>query len=145
MADMRDPDRPSMPAGRLARLLVAALGLIGFMVTPATAATTVPAVASASVGIGVRAGVVQNAPARGRASHSRPDVRADTAAVTLAASARHIAGAPAQVPPAALPASGVPVAPPSGPIVWSDAVVTPLTAVPRGVPRGRAPPLSTRI
>ncbi|WP_067461812.1 hypothetical protein [Actinomadura macra] len=141
MVDLRAPDRPTVPAGRLARLLVVAFGLVGFMVTPA--ATTASA-ATASAGIGVRAGTAQNAPVRGRVSSPRPDPRLETAAGVVAA-ARQITGTPAQVPQAALPESGSPIRPPAGRIVRPVMAPAPPVVAPRAVPRGRAPPLSTRI
>ncbi|MFI0444725.1 hypothetical protein [Actinomadura sp. 6N118] len=139
---MSDAQRSSAPAcedrGRAARLLLIALGVLGFVVLPGAAP------ASGASGIGVRAGATaQPGPAslasRGKSSKPCP-VRSDTAAIS--ASARQIAAAPAPAPvPAVLP-PGIDVRPSS--VLTGRPAERPESAeaAPGGLPRGRAPPPS---
>ncbi|MDL4818026.1 hypothetical protein [Actinomadura opuntiae] len=128
---MREPRRS--PAA-VRWLLALALGLLGLAGAPAAGTLAGPSGGVADVA--VRTGSVQYAP--GRASSPRS---AHAAAVV----ARHHAGAPAPATPGAFAAAGPDVRPALVPLVRPlpgfDAPVVTAT----GVPRGRAPPASTRI
>ncbi|KAB2345575.1 hypothetical protein [Actinomadura rudentiformis] len=140
---MSDAQRSSPPAcedrGRAARLLLIVLGVLGFVVLPGAAP------ASGSAGVGMRAGATAqpgqaNVASRGKSSKPCP-VRSDTAAIS--ASARQIAAAPAPAPvPAVLP-PGVEVRPSSVVAARPAVRAESAEAAPAGLPRGRAPPLST--
>ncbi|MFG1999670.1 hypothetical protein ACGFNU_11035 [Spirillospora sp. NPDC048911] len=140
---MSDAQRPSPPAcedrGRVARLLLVALGVLGFVVLPGAAP------ASGATGVGIRAGTAAqpgqaNLANRGKSSKPCP-VRSDTAASS--ASARQIAAAPAPAPVAAVLPPGIDVWPSSVRADRPAARPEQAEAVAAGLPRGRAPPLST--
>ncbi|MFI6516394.1 hypothetical protein ACIBF1_12615 [Spirillospora sp. NPDC050679] len=159
MRDLRTPDgTPAQPAGdergRLARLLVIALGLLGFVVVPSTGAAT----ASAGTAAGIRAGTSQpgtGASTRTRsAAKSRSESRGTSWGMFRSASRTGHAEpyAAALRPPAGAPAPDhdVAVPPPVARVRPSQAVHAvraerPATvdAAPRGAPRGRAPPAPT--
>jgi hypothetical protein len=138
-----DAQRSSLSAcedrGRAARLLLIALGVLGFVVLPGAAPV------SGASGVGMRAGTTAqpgqaNLASRGKSSKPCP-VRSDTAAIS--ASARQIAAAPAPVPvPAVLP-PGIEVRPSSVRTDRPAERAESAEAAPSGLPRGRAPPLST--
>ncbi|MEW2352810.1 hypothetical protein [Spirillospora sp. NPDC029432] len=157
MRDVRRPVLPGSPPpgrderGRLARLLIIALGLVGFVAAPAAGATA----AGAGAQTGVRAaGVPQagqnvqgtrpaaQASGRQRTHQTAPPERA----IVAAGASRQPAVAQAPLPVLAVPPPGVTVLPPY------DLAERPLPAsheapaVPGGgAPRGRAPPPSTGI
>ncbi|WP_329520009.1 hypothetical protein [Spirillospora sp. NBC_01491] len=141
---MRDPRRSPLPRderGRLARLLVIALGLLGFVAVPAGA--SVPA----GPGQGAAQAAVQtagpNAPGRSRtAPRSSPATRTEAA---VAAVVRQVSGASAPAPAVAAPPAGVDVRPPSGRAVRRAMAAEPFVAALPGAPRGRAPPLPALI
>ncbi|WP_242890372.1 hypothetical protein [Actinomadura litoris] len=145
MADTRDLRVPPAPVGRLARLVVIALGLVGFVAAPAGAPASATSVSSVT---SVTSGAAAKAPARGRIADRHRDGRAkaDKAAEAAAtAAARHTTAAPPHVSQAALPASELQVGPPPA---WLD---RPARAPSRpsaafgDAPRGRSPPASTGI
>ncbi|GAA2576391.1 hypothetical protein SMC26_12370 [Actinomadura fulvescens] len=140
---MSDAQRSVPPAcedrGRVARLLLIVLGVLGFVVLPGAAPV------SGGAAVGVRAGTAAqpgqaDLGSRGKSSKPCP-VRSDTAAIS--ASARQITAAPAPAPVAAVLPPGVDVRPSSvlagRPAERSDSA----ECGPRGLPRGRAPPLAT--
>jgi hypothetical protein len=144
---MRHPARSSLSALRppAARLLVLALGLFGFVVAPAVPGVQGGTSPNGTIS-GVRTGPAQSAPARPRtATKPRPAGRAQA---VITAVAVHAAGAaephihPAH---ATLPASGAEVRPPSRRAAPPAAAPASPDIAPRDVPRGRAPPATTRI
>ncbi|MGH3244071.1 MAG: hypothetical protein ACRDNL_27080 [Spirillospora sp.] len=153
---MRDLYRPARP---VARLLVVALGLLGFVAGPAGAGTyagTHGGTSSPTGSIsGVRSGAAQNAPARTRSSTKhRPGTRPQAQHVQAASAALlSYTAQPASTgqPHAAQPSVASPPASGAEPRVpsWRVLRAVPGRAVtdlaPRGVPRGRAPPTSPRI
>ncbi|MFI0354733.1 hypothetical protein [Actinomadura sp. 9N407] len=155
MRDLRRPAlrRPVLPEpppscrderGRLARLLIIALGLVGFVAAPAAGA---PA-AGAGAFSGVRAGAPQagpNAPgARPDGSSTRQRTHPADRATVAAAAARQQALAQATAPALAVPPPGTAVRPPSRPAARLLPASHEPPAVPAaGGPRGRAPPPST--
>ncbi|MFG2086764.1 hypothetical protein [Spirillospora sp. NPDC048824] len=140
---MRELHRPSLP---VARLLVVALGFLGFMAGPAGSGTQGGAAATGAV-TGVRTWVAEHTSTRSRTSAKpRPGVQAQT--VTTVAARQAIASAvPDTHPaPATFPAPGIDVRPPSARVVrLPAAALTTPGVVLKGVPRGRAPPAPTRI
>ncbi|TNY35741.1 hypothetical protein [Thermomonospora catenispora] len=144
MSDHRRSHAPvDGEAGRLARLLVLALGLLGFVMLPGAG------LSSAGLGIGIRTGAAQQPPAhqtgRGRAA-AAPTASAagqvveeaqvwaapppHAAALADLALPAHEAGPPA-------PASSGLAVVEHGPLVASSVRTAP--------PRGRAPPVSTGL
>ncbi|MFB4315448.1 hypothetical protein [Actinomadura sp. 21ATH] len=156
---MRDVPRPVLPEspparddrGRLARLLIIALGLVGFVAAPAAGATA----AGAGAQTGVRAAGVpqagQNAQGTRQAASSgtsrqRTQPTTPPERAIVAATSRQSAVAQAPMPVPAVPPPGITVLAPH------DLAERPLPAsheapaVPGGgAPRGRAPPPSTGI
>ncbi|MFA1547311.1 hypothetical protein [Actinomadura chokoriensis] len=142
---MRDSRRPPLPGARLsaARLLVVLLGMLGFVAGPVGTAAHGGTPPTGTIS-GVRTVPAQKAPARTRASTKPRTTRHAQAAV-----AWHAAGAAtpsAQPASAALPVSGAAVPPPPAgrPGLTATGPASPDLA-PRAVPRGRAPPSTTRI
>ncbi|MGI5168457.1 hypothetical protein ACQEU3_29330 [Spirillospora sp. CA-253888] len=148
-------EAPVQPAGdergRLARLLVIALGLLGFVVVPAAGTAT----ASAGTAAGIRVGTSQpgtGTPTRTRtAAKTRSESRGTSwgmfrsasrtgHAEPCAAVLRHPAGAPAPDHDVAVPPPAVRPRPSRA--VHAVRAERPATAgaAPRGAPRGRAPP-----
>jgi hypothetical protein len=154
---MREPSRPARPLTRpvtrpitrpVARLLIVALGLLGFVVGPAGAGT--PGAASPTGA--VVGGTVQQAPARTRGpdrdrtrpARARLSAAAQTWAAVATAQPAHPSNA-AHAPSAALPAPDAWPSPPSRRVVRAVAGPAAPEFPPAGVPRGRAPPSSPRI
>lgn len=140
---MRELHRPSLP---IARLLIVALGVLGFMAGPAGSGTQGGTSATGAI-TGVRTWVAEHTSTRSRASTKpRPGGHAQ-AATTVAARQVIAAAAPDTHPaPATLPAPGIDVRPPSARVVrLPAAALTTPGVVRKGVPRGRAPPAPTRI
>lgn len=144
---MRELYRPALP---VARLLVVALGLLGFVVGPAGSGTQGGTSSNGAIA-GARTWTVQHTPARSRAStKQRPGGRVQAqhvqAAIVAAARQAITAATPdVQAAQVALPVPGIEVRPPSGRAVRPAATLASPDIAPRGVPRGRAPPSSTRI
>ncbi|WP_433478101.1 hypothetical protein ACQPZP_14335 [Spirillospora sp. CA-142024] len=139
---MRDSRRP-VPS--VARLLIVALGLLGFVTGPAGAGAHGGTPSTGTIS-GARTAPVQGAPARTRIS-TKPRGPGRVQAV-ITAVALHAAGAAApnaQTAHAALPASGIEVRPPAWRVTRPGSAHASAGVVPRGRPRGRAPPASTRI
>ncbi|MBO2459649.1 hypothetical protein [Actinomadura violacea] len=127
---MRDPRRS--PAA-VRWLLALALGLLGLAGAPAPGALDA---ASGGPGASVRAAAVQYA--AGHASSPRP-------AHAAAATARHHAGPAAPAAPGAFASAGPDVRPALVRTVRPAAGHTEPVVAATGAPRGRAPPLATRI
>lgn len=144
---MGEPPRPLLP---VARLLVVALGLLGFVAGP-TGSGTQGGLSSTGTISAVRTWVVQHTPSRSRApGKPRPGGEARSpAAVTTeitAATRQVVVDAPDTQPALALPAAGPVVRPPSLSVIRPSAAAPTAPGVaPEGVPRGRAPPASTGI
>ncbi|GAA4229560.1 hypothetical protein GCM10022254_22270 [Actinomadura meridiana] len=154
---MRELCRPARP---VARLLLVALGLLGFVVGPGGVGTP----GGTSLTGAITSGTTQQAPARTRdpaQDRKRPARTRSTHATR--AQAAHAQAAQAQVlvavakaqpahpsnaahaPSAVLAASGAGLRPPSARVVRAAAVLPAPDVPPTGVPRGRAPPSSPRI
>ncbi|XRQ03437.1 hypothetical protein ACN3XK_43465 [Actinomadura welshii] len=146
---MGDTHRPVLP---LARFLVVALGLLGFMAAPTTGSGAQSGASATGTTISaVRTWVVQHASTRSRASakprpggHAQAAPLAGTAATAVT---RHVAApeAPDAGPvPAVLP-PGTGIRPPPARAARAPAAPAASGLAVAGVPRGRAPPASTRV
>ncbi|TDC92710.1 hypothetical protein [Actinomadura sp. 7K507] len=140
---MRDVHRPLLP---VARLLVVALGLLGFVAGP-TGSGTQGGTSSTGTISAVRAWVVQHTPTRNRAA-AKPRPGGHAQAVTSAPKRQAIAAAaPDELPAPAVPAppgSGM-GPPPSHALRAPAAAFTSPGLAPAAEPRGRAPPVHARI
>ncbi|RFS85579.1 hypothetical protein D0T12_11205 [Actinomadura spongiicola] len=135
---MREPHWPARP---VARLLVVALGLLGIVVGPAGTGTHGGTSPTGTIA-GVRNGAAQQAPARARSSTKHRPSPHEQAVVA----SPDVRSAPAAQPPlVVLPTAAVEVRPPSRRAVRAVSAHVPPDIVPRGVPRGRAPPSFPRI
>ncbi|MEU5878554.1 hypothetical protein [Spirillospora sp. NPDC047279] len=140
----------SQPAGdergRVVRLLLIVLGVLGFVVLPGAAP------ASGSVGAGVRAGAAQpgqpglpGPASRGRGAKTCPAPRADCVVVSVAAAtsrqaAPATAPVPDQIPAVAGTGAGIAPAPAVARLGRAPEHAGPFETAPPGLPRGRAPP-----
>ncbi|MEU8796821.1 hypothetical protein [Spirillospora sp. NPDC048819] len=139
---MRELHRPSLP---LARLLVVALGFLGFMAGPAGSGTQGGTSATGTI-TGVRTWVAEHTSTRSRTS-AKPRPGGQALTVTTVAARQVVAAAApdAHPAPATLPAPGIDVRPPAARVVRLPATARTTPGVMKGVPRGRAPPAPTRV
>ncbi|TDC46072.1 hypothetical protein E1281_28760 [Actinomadura sp. KC345] len=140
---MREPHRPSPP---VARLLVVALGLLGFVAGPAGSGTPGGTSSTGTISA-VRAWVGQHTSPRNRAAAKPRTGGHAKAAVGVPKRHAVTAASPDELPApavAAPPGSGM-RPPPMRALRVPPAASTSRGLAPAAVPRGRAPPAPARI